>query len=85
VQEEEGAPAAGDRTRIMRFTVGEQEDPVALIFTHHRPRIFSALQPHHGLLPSLSSMRRPVRPSAIAPERLAPLRPHVRGVFQIIR
>ena len=84
MQEEEGAPAAGDRTRIMRFTVGEQEDPVALIFTHHRPRIFSALRPHPGLLPSLASMR-PVRPSAIAPERLVSLRPHVRGAFQIIR
>jgi len=67
VQEEEGAPAAGDRTRIMRFTVAEQEDPVALSFAHYWPRIFSALRPHHGLLPSRSSMRRPVRPSAWRP------------------
>ena len=36
VQETEGAPAAGDRTRIMRFAVFNQEDSVALLFAHRR-------------------------------------------------
>jgi hypothetical protein len=36
VQEEQGAPAPGHRTRIMRFTMGEQEKPVALRFLHRR-------------------------------------------------
>jgi hypothetical protein len=40
VQEAEGAPAAGDRTGILRFPVGEQEAPMALRFVHHRRGIF---------------------------------------------
>jgi len=36
VQEAQGASAAGDRTWILRFTVGEQDDPVALCFAHRR-------------------------------------------------
>ena len=43
VQEEEGTPAAGDRTRILRFPVGEQETTMALRFMHHGRGIFSAL------------------------------------------
>ena len=85
VQEEQGARATGDRTRIMRFAMGDQEDPVTLVFAHHRQGIFSALPPHTGLLPSLSSARRPGRMIPIAPVLLAPSRPDVRGAFQIIR
>jgi hypothetical protein len=40
VQEAEGAPAAGDRTGILRFPVGEQEAPIALRFVHPRRGIF---------------------------------------------
>jgi hypothetical protein len=47
VQEAQGALAAGDRARIMRFTVCEKEDPVALLFAHRRLRIFSSLLQHH--------------------------------------
>jgi hypothetical protein len=36
VQEAESAPAAGDRTEILRFPVGEQEAPIALRFAHRR-------------------------------------------------
>jgi len=36
VEEAESTPAAGDRTGILRFTVGEQDDPVALRFAHRR-------------------------------------------------
>jgi hypothetical protein len=43
VQEAEGASTAGDRTWIMRFTVGEQDDPIALLFAHRRQGVFSAL------------------------------------------
>ena len=43
VEEAQGPPAPGDRTRIVRFPVGEQVDAVALRFPHHRGRIFSAL------------------------------------------
>ena len=57
VQEAEGAPAAGDRTGILRFPVGEQEAPIALRFVHHRRGIFSAPLCHQGLLPVLSRLR----------------------------
>jgi hypothetical protein len=43
VQEAEGAPAAGDRTGIMRFAMFQQEDPVAVRCADHRQRMFSAL------------------------------------------
>ncbi len=77
VHKEQGARAPGDRTRIMRFAVGDQDDPIALVFAHHRQGIFSVLLPHHGLPPSLSSARRPVHTRAIAPVHLAPSRPDV--------
>jgi hypothetical protein len=54
VQEAEGAPAAGDWTRIMRFPVGEQEDTVALLFAYHRRGVFSSLlEAPHPCMPSL--------------------------------
>ena len=54
VQEAEGAPAAGDWTGILRVPVGEQEDPVALRFAHHRPGVVSALlEVPHPSSPSL--------------------------------
>jgi hypothetical protein len=37
----------------MRFTVGKQEEAVALLFTHHKQRIFSCLLHHNRLLSSL--------------------------------
>ena len=40
VQEEQGPPAPGDRTRIVRFPVGKQVEAVALRFVHCRERIF---------------------------------------------
>jgi hypothetical protein len=40
VQEEQGPPAPGDRTRIVRFPVGKQGEAVALRFVHCRERIF---------------------------------------------
>ena len=43
MQEAEGAPAAGDRTEILRFPVGEQEATIALRFAHRRRGVFSAL------------------------------------------
>ena len=46
VEKEQGPPAPGDRTRIVRFPMGEQVDAVALRFLHHRQRIFSALLLH---------------------------------------
>jgi hypothetical protein len=60
VQEEQGAMAAVDRTRIMRFTVFEKEYPVALVFAHRWCGIFSAPlrgrriqdRPEQGLKPS---------------------------------
>src|SRR5437764_70302 len=64
VQEEQGATAPCDRTRIVRFTVCEQVEAVALRFAHHRRRIFSVLLPHN-----LASRGGP----------LAPSRPNVRG------
>jgi hypothetical protein len=70
VQEEQCATAAGDRTRIMRFAVFDQEDTVALVFAHRRHEIFSSLLQHH-----VSSSACP----------LAPSRPNLRGTFQIIR
>ena len=36
VQEEEGAPAPGNRTWIMRFAVFNQEDSITLLFVHRR-------------------------------------------------
>jgi hypothetical protein len=58
VQEAEGAAAAVDRTRILRFPVGKQEAPLALRFVHHRRGIFSAL-PYvlHPRMPSLGGGR----------------------------
>src|SRR5438094_10152618 len=54
VQEAEGAPAAGDRTGILRFPVGEQEAPMALRFPHHRREVVSALlYVPHPRMPSL--------------------------------
>lgn len=54
MQEAEGAPAAGHRTGILRFAVGEQEAPIALRFVHHRRGIFSALlYVPHPRMPSL--------------------------------
>jgi hypothetical protein len=54
VQEAEGAPAAGDRTGILRFPVGEQEATIALHCVHHRRGIFSALlDVLHPRMPSL--------------------------------
>jgi hypothetical protein len=41
VQEEQGAPTAFNRTGIMRFPVGKQEDAVALVFAYNRLGIFS--------------------------------------------
>jgi len=70
VQEAQGARAVGDRARIMRFTVCEKEDPVALLFAHRRRGIFSVLLQHH-----ISSRSCP----------LAPSRPDLRGAFEIIR
>jgi hypothetical protein len=54
VQEAEGASTAGDRTRILRFPVGEQDNTMALLFPHHRWRVFSALlYVPHPRVPSL--------------------------------
>jgi hypothetical protein len=54
VQEAEGASTAGDRTRILRFPVGEQENTMPLLFPHHRRRVFpSLLYVPHPLIPSL--------------------------------
>ena len=50
VQEEQDAPAPGHWARIMRFAMGEQDDPVALRFPHHRQGMFSALLHAHGCL-----------------------------------
>ncbi len=47
VQEAQGARAAGDWARIMRFAVYEKEDPVALVFAHRRQGIFSVLLQHN--------------------------------------
>jgi hypothetical protein len=70
VQEAEGAPAAGDRTGIMRFAMLQQEDPVAVYCADHRQRIFSVLLHPHG---------------ASCPWAPTPSRPHVGRVFEIIR
>lgn len=51
VQEEQGAPAACDRARIMRFPMGDEHDAIALHFQNRGWRIFSArLWPHISLL-----------------------------------
>jgi hypothetical protein len=72
VEEEEDAPAAGDRTGILRFPVGKQEAPLALRFVHHRRGIFSAL-PYvfHPRMPSLGWDDRPVRSPAHAASTVA--------------
>ena len=57
MQEAQGPPAPGDRTRIVRFPVGKQVEAVAQRFAHCRGRICSALLPH-----SLSSLTRRERP-----------------------
>ena len=51
VQEAQRATTPRDRTGIVRFTLGEQIEVVALHFAHHRRRIFSALAAatHPGL------------------------------------
>jgi len=46
MQEEQGAVAPCNRTRIMRFPVCEQVDVVALGFAHHRRGVFSVLLYH---------------------------------------
>jgi hypothetical protein len=46
VQEEQGATAAFDRARIMRFTMFNEEYAVSLIFTYNRLGIFSDLLQH---------------------------------------
>ena len=51
VQETQGPPAPDDRTRIVRFPVGEEVDTIALRFAHRRRRLFSVRLPH-----TLSSM-----------------------------
>jgi hypothetical protein len=50
VQEEQGTPAPGHWARIMRFAMGEQEEPLALLCPYHRQRLFSALLHSHGCL-----------------------------------
>jgi hypothetical protein len=45
MQEEQRATTPGDRTWIVRFTIGKQIEVITLHFTHHRRRIFSALLP----------------------------------------
>ena len=57
VQEAQGPPAPGDRTRIVRFPVGKQGEVVAQRFAPCRGRRCSALLP-----PSLSSLTRRERP-----------------------
>ena len=54
MQEAESASTAGDRARILRFPVGEQENTMALLFPHHRQRVFSSLlYVPHARIPSL--------------------------------
>ena len=74
VQKEQGTRAPGDRTRIMRFAVGDQDDPVALVFTHHRQGIFSVPLPHYGLLVAVLS----AEAGAHAPSRPCTWLPHGR-------
>jgi hypothetical protein len=57
VQEAQGPSAPGDRTRIVRFPVGEQREAIALRFPHHRRRIFAARLPH--ALASIADRERP--------------------------
>ena len=57
-------------TRIMRFAMCQQEDPVAVRCTDHWQRMFSTLLHPHG---------------ASYPWAPTPSRPHVGGVFEIIR
>ena len=70
MEEEEDAPAAGDRTGILRFAMFQYADPVALRCADHRQRMFSALLYPHG---------------ASCPWAPTPSRPHVSDVFEIIR
>ena len=44
VQEEQEAPAAGDRARIMRFPMGDEHDALALVFQHSGCAIFSVMR-----------------------------------------
>ena len=72
VQEAEGAAAAGDRTGILRFPMGQQAAPIALRFVHHRRGIFSALPSVlHPRMPSLGWDDRPGRPRAHAASTVA--------------
>jgi hypothetical protein len=66
VQEEQGATAPCNRTRILRFTVCEKLDAVALVFAYRRRGIFSARLSHQGLLPVLSRLRQTGRGSSRA-------------------
>jgi hypothetical protein len=50
VQKEQGTPAPGHRARIVRFAMGEQEEPLALLFPYHRQGLFSAPLHAHGCL-----------------------------------
>ena len=51
MQEEQGASASYDGTRIMGFAIGEEHNVLVLGFDNRGGRIFSAmLWPHHGLL-----------------------------------
>jgi hypothetical protein len=51
VQEEQGASAPDDGTRILGFAIGEEYHVLVLGFGNRGGRIFSALLwPHHGLL-----------------------------------
>ena len=50
VQEEQGATAPCDGTRIIGFAIGEEHDALSLLFENRGGRIFSALLwPHNGL------------------------------------
>ena len=50
VQEEQGAVAPCDRTRVMGFAMGDAYDALSVLFQYRGGRIFSAmLWPHNGL------------------------------------
>ena len=57
VQEAEGAPAAGDRTGIMGFTMFQQEDSVAVHCADHRQQIFLCCC--IPIVPPVPGLRRP--------------------------
>jgi hypothetical protein len=57
VQAEQGPPAPGDRTQIVRFSVGAQVEAVTLRCAHRQRRMFAVLLP-----PPLASMVRRGRP-----------------------